>query len=260
TTGWAWVLVSRDTAWNGWLRYAVVATGILAVALLVAGRVLATGVFATGVPRVAGVSRAAGVLSVVALLLAPAVWSSAVAAAASGGGNAQAGPSAAGFGHARFGQPGFGHAAAPARSRGASAGGLTAGQRKILAYAQTNSGRRPITLAVAGGAMAAEAYLIHSDDVIVGMGGFSGQDPAPTVATLAQWVEQGQLRFVLVGEHGLGGTRMAGRGGVSAQRVQWVSQHCAVVDPGAYGGSAPAPAAAAESTHNTEVLYDCQAS
>ncbi|MGH3854661.1 MAG: ArnT family glycosyltransferase, partial [Pseudonocardiaceae bacterium] len=48
TTGWAWVLVSRDTAWNGWLRYAVVAIGILAVALLVAGRVLATVVFATG--------------------------------------------------------------------------------------------------------------------------------------------------------------------------------------------------------------------
>lgn len=113
--------------------------------------------------------------------------------------------------------------------------------------------------------MAAEAYLIHSDSVIVGMGGFSGQDPAPTVTTLAQWVEQGQLRFVLVGDHGLGdhglGSRgLAGRGGVSAQRTQWVRQHCAAVNPGAYGGSAPAPAAAAGSTHNTEILYDCQAS
>ncbi|MGH3831009.1 MAG: glycosyltransferase family 39 protein [Pseudonocardiaceae bacterium] len=271
TTGWAWVLVSRDTAWNGWLRYAVVATGILAVALLVAGRVLANGVFATGlgttgVTRIAwlaGAPRVAGALSIVALLLAPAVWSSAVAVAASGGGNAQAGPPAAGFGHARFAQTGVGHAAAPARSRGTRAGDLTADQRKILAYAQTNSGRRPITLAVEGGAMAAEAYLIHSDAVIVGMGGFSGQDPAPTVATLAQWVERGQLRFVLVGDHGLGGKGpaggLAGRGGVSAQRTQWVRQHCAVVHPGVYSGSAPAPGTAARSTHNTEILYDCQA-
>ncbi|MGH3854205.1 MAG: hypothetical protein ACRDR6_12065, partial [Pseudonocardiaceae bacterium] len=110
------------------------------------------------------------------------------------------------------------------------------------------------------GAMATEAYLIHSDDVIVGMGGFSGQDPAPTVATLAQWVEQGQLRFVLVGDRELGRRGLAGRAGVSAQRTQWVRQHCAVVDPGAYGGYATAPAVAAGSTHNTEVLYDCQAS
>lgn len=262
TTGWAWVLVSRDTSWNGWLRYAVVAIGILAVALLVAGRL-----FAVGAPRIA---RVAGALGVVALLLAPAVWSSAVAVASSGGGMAQAGPPAAGFGHARFAQTGVGPAAAPTRSRGTRAGDLTADQRKILAYAQANSGRRPITLAVEGGAMAAEAYLIHSDAVIVGMGGFSGQDPAPTVATLAQWVEQGQLRFVLVGDHalgdhglgghGLGGRGLAGRGGVSAQRTQWVRQHCAAVNPGAYGGSASAPAAAAGSTDNTEILYDCQAS
>jgi hypothetical protein len=46
-------------------------------------------------------------------------------------------------------------------------------------------------LAVQGGAMAAELFLIHSDAAIAGMGGFSGQDPAPTVATLAQWVQQG---------------------------------------------------------------------
>lgn len=103
--------------------------------------------------------------------------------------------------------------------------------------------------------MAAEAYLIHSDAVIVGMGGFSGQDPAPTVATLAQWVQQGQLRFVLPGGHGGVGHGAAGRGdGVSAQRVQ---QHCAVVNPSSYG----APAAPAHNTREPsdrfESLYDC---
>ncbi|MGH3771581.1 MAG: glycosyltransferase family 39 protein [Pseudonocardiaceae bacterium] len=260
TAFWAWVLVSRDTSWNGWLRYAVVAIGIVAVALLVAGRLVSA-----GAPRMA---RLAGVLGVVALLLAPTVWSSA-AALASGGGMAQAGPPGSGFGGGRFDQAAFDRAQVgpPARFRGAMAGDLTADQRRILAYAETNSGRRPITLAVEGGAMAAEAYLIHSDAVIVGMGGFSGQDPAPTVATLAQWVEQGQLRFVLVGSQGFGGRDLGGRGlpggdgrgGVSAQRTQWVQQHCAVVNPSSYGGSAPAQGTATGSFDRVATLYDCQA-
>jgi hypothetical protein len=109
---------------------------------------------------------------------------------------------------------------------------LTAQQAKILAYAVANSGGHRITLAVEGGAMGAEAYLIHSDAVIVGMGGFSGQDPAPTVTTLAQWVRHGELRFVLAAGHGAGGHGAGGSGGgVSALRRQWVQQHCAVVDP-----------------------------
>ncbi len=38
TVGWAWLLVSRDILWNGWLRYAVAGVGVAAVVLLVAGR------------------------------------------------------------------------------------------------------------------------------------------------------------------------------------------------------------------------------
>ncbi len=130
---------------------------------------------------------------------------------------------------------------------------LTAEQTAILAYAQTNSAGRRITLAVEGGAMAADAYLIHSDAVIVGMGGFSGQDPAPTAATLAQWVQQGQLRFVLASGHGAGSHGAHGEsgspgsgGGVPASRTQWVQQHCAVVNSFSYGAS-----------DRVEILYDC---
>jgi 4-amino-4-deoxy-L-arabinose transferase-like glycosyltransferase len=241
TVLWAWVLVSRDTSWHGWLRYAVVGVGALAVVLLVAGRL-----FSTGLSRV---SRVAGVLSVVALLLAPGVWSSATAFASSGGALAQAGPQ----GRARGGLP--------ARSQGAMRGDLTVTQRNTLAYTQANSGGTRITLAVAGGANAAEAYLIHSDATVISMGGFSGQDPAPTVATLAQWVQQGQLRFVLLGGHGPGGPGPgdgASRGGVSTQRTEWVQQHCSTVNPESYGGSTVARRTAAEPFGHTEVLYDCQ--
>jgi hypothetical protein len=139
-----------------------------------------------------------------------------------------------------------------ARSPGAMAGELTANQATILAYAQAHSGSSRIALAVEGGARAAEPYLIHSDAAIIGMGGFSGQDPAPTAATLAEWVQQRQLRYVLLGSPDAGGRyrdgpappRAASRGGVSAQRTQWVRQHCTALNVG--GG--------------TQDLYDCQPS
>jgi hypothetical protein len=99
--------------------------------------------------------------------------------------------------------------------------------------------------------MAAASFLIHSDAAVVGMGGFSGQDPVPTVTTLAQWVQQGRLRFVLDGGRGLPGSGRPSwggdRGGVSAQRSQWVQQHCTAVDPARYGG-----------TQRTGTLYDCE--
>ncbi|HEY6424533.1 MAG TPA: glycosyltransferase family 39 protein, partial [Pseudonocardiaceae bacterium] len=67
TALWAWVLVSRNPSWNGWLRYVAVAVAFVAVVLLVVGRL-----FSTAAPRAA---RVAGVLSLVSLLLAPGVWS-----------------------------------------------------------------------------------------------------------------------------------------------------------------------------------------
>ncbi len=250
TAGWAWVLVSRDISWNGWLRYAVVGAAVVAVVLLVAGRLSLKGTSCA-------MSRVAGVLAVVTLLAAPAVWSTATAVAASGGAMAQAGPSGSGFGGGRSDRA----RGVPAEFRGAMRGDLTAEQNKIVAYAQANSAGSRITLAVDGGAMAAEAYLIHSDAKIVGMGGFSGQDPVPTVATLTQWVQQGQLRFVVTSGHegGRGASGRGIRGGVSALRTQWVQQHCAVVNPASYGSTAPASANATGPADRSEVLYDCQA-
>ena len=61
TAAWAWVLISRDTSWHGWLRYAVVIVALVAMLALVPHKV----------PRVGLV------LGLVAVLLAPAVWSGA---------------------------------------------------------------------------------------------------------------------------------------------------------------------------------------
>ena len=136
TAGWAWVLVSRNPSWNGWLGYAVGAVGAVTVLLLVAGRLSVQGTSCT-------MSRVAGVLAVVTVLAAPGVWSTVTAFAASGGAMAQAGPPSPGFGGFGRGGPNPARGGAAAQFRGTMRGDLTAEQSRILAYAQANSGEFP---------------------------------------------------------------------------------------------------------------------
>ncbi|HEY0496724.1 MAG TPA: glycosyltransferase family 39 protein [Kutzneria sp.] len=264
TAAWAWVLVSRDTSWNGWLRYAVAAVAVLAVLGLVLAKLLNT----------AG-ARIAAVLGIVAVLLAPGVWSAAAAidsASAGGpGGLATAGPPGGGFGGgAAGGRPGgaggqgglggfpggqqlspeqleqfeqrFGGGRGGRGGRGGST--LTAEDQKILDYVVKNAPDARIKLAVEGGAMASETFIVNSDVTVIGMGGFMGTDNAPSVDLLKQWQSEGSLGFVLTGgTDGAGG--FGGRGGgIAQERTQWVQQNCKVVPAGAYGGG-------------TQTLYDC---
>jgi len=59
----------------------------------------------------------------------------------------------------------------------------------------------------------------------VTIGGFSGQDPAPTVSQLAKMVADGELKYILVSGSG-GGPG----GGGSSDIATWVQQHGTAVD------------------------------
>lgn len=92
TAAWAVVVVSRDTSFHGWTRWAVLGVAAVAIAVLLAG-----------------LRRTGLVAALVAVLLTPAVWSVATAATAnSNGGMAAAGPAergGAGFEIFTNGQP-----------------------------------------------------------------------------------------------------------------------------------------------------------
>ncbi|MFI6097025.1 ArnT family glycosyltransferase [Lentzea sp. NPDC051213] len=250
TAAWAYVLISRDTSWHGWTRWAVVGVAAAAIiALLV------------------GLRRAGLVAAVVAMLLTPAVWSTATAATASTNGvMPAAGPAMrdGGMGFYRAGQPPGGNGQMPQGQlppgpngtqptrpqigmMGGPGGGnrdvLTDEQRRILDYAKANSGGAEITLAVAGSAQGAAPYIMRSDEVVIGMGGFSGSDNAPSVDQLQAWVTEGKLKFVLSG-----GERGGGPGGGRDDngRQAWIGQHCSTVDPSAYGGG------------STQALLECK--
>jgi hypothetical protein len=111
-------------------------------------------------------------------------------------------------------------------------GELTDEQKRVLNYAKEHSGGAEITLAVVGGSQTASPYIMGSDEVVIGMGGFSGSDNAPSVDQLQAWVSEGRLKFVL----GAGERRGPGGGRGDHGREEWIKQHCSTVDPSAYGG------------------------
>ena len=53
------------------------------------------------------------------------------------------------------------------------------------------------------GSDAAAAIILQTGGIpVMAMGGFSGSDPAPTVAQLEQYVKEGKLHYVLTGGTG----------------------------------------------------------
>ncbi|MBP2477418.1 4-amino-4-deoxy-L-arabinose transferase-like glycosyltransferase [Crossiella equi] len=272
TAAWAFVLSSRDTSFQGWTRWAVAVLGGVAVVALLVGRLPRVAVLhrvaaVTAVAALLVTPAAWSAEKAFAVTGGGMNGTNPMAGPATAGFDGRGGtrPGGTGEGRERRGGQAPGGTApggtAPggktpggeaqngetpggaAQGGGLPGGGgpgglagrgtsLSADQRKILDYAQANAGGAEIVLAVEGGAMGASAFIINSDATVIGMGGFSGGDPAPSLDQLTQWKQEGKLAFVLAG-----GGRGGGRGGAS-ERTTWVEQNCVLVPASAYGGSA----------------------
>ena len=254
TAGWAWVEIGRDPAWYGWLRYVVAAVAVVAVlGLLVARR-------GPGLPQ-----RLAVAAGVIAILLAPAGWSAITALTAgralAAGDTFTAGPPQA-FTLGKGG-PSYQTMAAIMRTgqlpSGRRIGGadLSAGQLRMLDYIEHNSGNAQIKLAIEGGSVAASTYIIDSTATVIGMGGYIGADPVPTVAQLAQWQQEGKLAFVF----SYSNIKMAFSpfGPGAMKRTTWVMHNCTVVPPSAYGSKPSRPGFTPNFIGGSaDTLYNCQ--
>ncbi|MFD1152012.1 ArnT family glycosyltransferase [Saccharothrix hoggarensis] len=245
TGAWAVVLIDRDPSWQGWTKWVVIAATLVSVVGLVLG--------SRSSAQRRTVGRSAFLLGVVAMLFTPAVWSVVSAAEhKTNGGFPSAGPPNEALNALTRGElpagaviPGFEHVEpAPPRAGGFAGAVLHEENRKVLEYAERNSDGAAITLAVEGGGLAASSFIIDSDAMLVSMGGYLGADAAPSVDQLRRWVDDGALRYVLTaapGEKRMGG--IAGMGGEEQrERVEWVQDNCAPVDPAVYGGAPITPA------------------
>jgi 4-amino-4-deoxy-L-arabinose transferase-like glycosyltransferase len=275
TAAWAFVLISRDTSWYGWCRWAVVAVAAVAVIGLVVGR-LSPG-------RRTAIGRPALAAAMAGLLLTPGVWSVAAATVNANGNLPAAGPSATGGmpgtpppggGPAAVGGPGPdggpGRAGRPGgqpeliTSGGTGETRLTDAQRRILDYAEQHSGDAAIDLAINSSSGAVAPFIIDSDATVIGMGGFGGQDDAPSTDQLQRWTDSGALRFVLSAAPGqqpqqLPTTSPDRRSRRQQARQAWIEQHCTVVAPSTYGA---APQASGTNGPivvggTPDTLYDC---
>jgi 4-amino-4-deoxy-L-arabinose transferase-like glycosyltransferase len=231
TAATAWLLLSRTPAFVPGLAIGVVAlTVAVSLVVVLPARLLDR-----------RVQLAALGLGVAVLLAAPAAYAVETMTTAYSGGDPSAGPQAAsadGGGPGSFGggapngglAPGAGGApsgGAPNGGFGPGAGGLggDAASSALTTYLAANRGTATWIVAVTSANQAGSIELATGLPVMA-MGGFTGTDPAPTLAQLQALVASGQLRYVIVG--GAGGGPGGGNSTLSAIDA-WVQANGTVV-------------------------------
>jgi 4-amino-4-deoxy-L-arabinose transferase-like glycosyltransferase len=233
TAAWAWVLLGRSAGWFPWVRVGIVIAAVGAVCMILAAPVVR-----------ADRPWARTILPVVPVLLAlvvglggPLAYSIDTAATSYGGASPSAGPAVASAfgGLARRGIPGeFGRGApgelgrAPGEfGRGGfpgAAGGTARGLGGFGGNASVNAALTRLlekgapgykwAAATVGSDSAASLELNTGGDPVMAVGGFSGSDPAPTLAEFQQMVASHEIHYFVAGAGGgIGGFRAGGFGG-----------------------------------------------
>jgi 4-amino-4-deoxy-L-arabinose transferase-like glycosyltransferase len=147
----------------------------------------------------------------------------------------------------------------------------------LLSYLEKNQGSATWLVAVSS-AQSASELILQSGKPVIAMGGFTGSDPAMSLAKLKSLVASGKLRYVLLGSGGfggMGGGTGGGPGGGQANReaTNYVKSTCTVVSASAYGGAsstrgsststsstsatAGSSTGTSTSTSSGESLYEC---
>jgi 4-amino-4-deoxy-L-arabinose transferase-like glycosyltransferase len=193
---WAWVLLGRTEDFLPWLRWVVIALTLVAVAAM----------FQRG--------RRAAVVAVTAAVvvgsLGPAAYASQTVRTAYTNGIPVAGPASAarsGGGMPGGGMPGGG-AGSPGGRRGSVFGGLGSGDTKVSTKVVTllkNAGTKWSAATINTSSSAALALASGTD--VMGIGGFTGGDPAPTLAQFKKLVAAGKIHYFI------NSSTAAGRGG-----------------------------------------------
>jgi 4-amino-4-deoxy-L-arabinose transferase-like glycosyltransferase len=237
TVVWAYVLLDRAADWLPWLKFVVLAVGIVAAALLVLpprGRMLAGATIA---------------VTLVGSLLAPAAYSLETVSTGHTGSIVTAGPTVAGgmggpgggAGRAGFGgraggqgappqgatpPGGTGAQAAPGQGGAGQAGGR-GGMGNLLGASTASSALTSLLkadastytwAAAAVGSNSAAGYQLATGEAVMPIGGFNGSDPSPTLAQFQADVSAGEIHYFIGG--GVG--RSNGGSSASGDIATWV--------------------------------------
>ncbi|MEI6590731.1 MAG: 4-amino-4-deoxy-L-arabinose transferase, partial [Actinomycetes bacterium] len=147
------------------------------------------------------------------------------------------GPGGPGMGGPGMGGPGSGGPGSGGKPNGGFGGAMFGEQDNtaLIEYLQANRGNTKYLVATFGAQTAAPLTTATGDNILP-IGGFDGQDPAPTLAQFKEMVSAGELRFVLADGKGAGA---GGKGETdTGNEIQsWVIANCRF-DANAPAGSA----------------------
>jgi hypothetical protein len=79
--------------------------------------------------------------------------------------------------------------------------------------------------AAVSGAQSPASLELASGTSVIGIGGFSNGDPAPSLAQFQQWVGQGLIHYCVSGGQGGSGGPGGGSSGTASQISTWVAAH-----------------------------------
>jgi 4-amino-4-deoxy-L-arabinose transferase-like glycosyltransferase len=195
---WSYVLLDRTPSWAPAVRYAVAVMTVLAVAALSLGPLLRA-------RQTARLSTFAVVTAVFAGLIATASYAVVTAATPHTGADPAVGPASA-------------QAAGRAVKRDQT---VVSGEVTAVLRATTTR-----WAAATSGAQSAAPLELASGRPVMGIGGFTGTDPAPTLAQFQQYVSDGQVTYFVAGgvEEGKAGPGRGGNG-PGAQISAWVADN-----------------------------------
>ena len=188
---WSFILLNRVPTWMPFLRWTVVVVTVVVATVLALGVPLARKVL---VPVVLVVG-----------LLGTASYSLATAATTHSGSVPQSGPASAG-----------------GRGFGGGPGEATAGSQLTQMLKATTGTWAAATIS----SQSAASLELASGKAVMGIGGWSGSDPAPTLAQFQQYVADGQVGYFVPGGRGGG---MGGGAGGSSAITAWVEQNFAPI-------------------------------
>jgi len=202
TVIWAWTMLDRSPGWFPWLRVLIVIAGVAAAGMILAGRAFhpaatwsRTALAAAPVP-----------LALIAGLSGPLAYSMDTTATTQTGAIPSAGPAVAGSSGGPGAASGF-PGGTPGRAP-AGAGGGFGGQASVSAtlakLLETGASGYRWAAATVSSNSAASIELGSNGVPVMAIGGFSGSDPAPSLAEFEKLVSRHEIHY-FVNDGGLGG-------------------------------------------------------
>jgi hypothetical protein len=105
-----------------------------------------------------------------------------------------------------------------------SAGGATSNSALAALLASANTRWAAATV----GDQSAAGLELASGKAVMAIGGWSGSDPAPTLAQFEEWVKHGDIYYFIAGSQGAGGGfggGPVGASGTASEIASWVAAH-----------------------------------